>query len=303
MFLINNNNLTDPTINLALEEYCLRNLDADSDYFLFYINAPCIVVGKHQNIFQEVNWKYTQRNGIRPIRRISGGGAVYHDYGNLNFSFITGFKKQKLDYFKILIEPILITLRQLGVPAEIGAKNDIFVDEKKISGNSQYTNIKRILSHGTLLFDTDIEVLNEVLDSGLDIIESKCISSKKSAVANISGYLQTPLGITGFRSKIIEGLSQAFGKMDEWTLSGKDWDGIHQLAGEKYQSWDWTYGQSPEFIVRCPLRANSHKVNARIRVRHGLVNNIYPEDGEIADTIIRSLIGKPYNLNEIEYGE
>ena len=128
MFLINNNTITDPSINLALEEYCLRSLDSDNDYFLFYINEPSIVVGKHQNIFQEVNWGYTQKNGIRLIRRISGGGAVYHDHGNLNFSFITGFKKKKLDYFKILIEPIVNTLRQLGVPAEIGAKNDIFVD-------------------------------------------------------------------------------------------------------------------------------------------------------------------------------
>ena len=228
-----------------------------------------------------MNWGYTQKNGIRLIRRISGGGAVYHDHGNLNFSFITGFKKKKLDYFKILIEPIVNTLRQLGVPAEIGAKNDIFVEGKKISGNSQYTNIKRMLSHGTLLFDTDIEVLTNALDSGLDIIESKGIPSKKSEVTNISGYLKPPLDINGFRYKIFEGVAQVFGEMAEWELSEKDWDGIHQLAGEKYQSWDWTYGHSPEFIVRYPFQSNSHKVNAQIRVNRGLVKSIYSEDGEI----------------------
>ena len=130
MFLISHNNITDPSINLALEEYCLRSLDSANDYFLFYISAPSIVVGKHQNIFQEVNWEYVKENGIRLIRRISGGGAVYHDYGNLNFSFITGFKKKKLDYFRILIEPIVNTLRRLGVPAEIEAENDIFVEGK-----------------------------------------------------------------------------------------------------------------------------------------------------------------------------
>ena len=293
MFFINNNNITEPSVNLALEEYCLRNLDPANDYFLFYINAPCIVVGKHQNIFQEVNWEYTQRNGIRLIRRISGGGAVYHDDGNLNFSFITGFKKQKLEYFKILIEPIVNTLRQLGAPAEIGAKNDIFAEGKKFSGNSQYTNIKRMLSHGTLLFDSDIEALTHALDSDLDIIESKGISSKKSAVANISGYLKTRTNINGFRSKIFEGLRQVFGEMDEWELSEKDWDGVHQLAVEKYQTWDWTYGHSPEFIFRYPLKSNSHKVNARIRVTRGLVKSIYPEHVDKYDTI-RSLIGKRY---------
>jgi lipoate-protein ligase A len=293
MFLINNNHITNPSINLALEEYCLRSLDSDKDYFLFYINAPTIVVGKHQNIFEEINWEYTQKMGIRLIRRISGGGAVYHDHGNLNFSFITGFKKQKLDYFKILMEPIVNTLRHLGVPAEIGAKNNIFAEGKKISGNSQYTNIKRMLSHGTLLFDTDIEMLTHALDSGLDIIESKGIPSKKSAVVNITEYLKRRMDINGFRHKIFEGLEQVFGEMDERELSEKNWDCVHQLAVERYQRWDWTYGHSPEFIVRYPLKSNSHKVNARIGVNRGLVKSIYPELGDEYDTI-RSLIGKRY---------
>ena len=130
MFLINNNNITDPRLNLALEEYSLRNLNPDNDYLLFYINAPCIIVGKHQNIFQEVNWEYTQKNGIDLIRRISGGGTVYHDPGNLNFSFITGFKKQKLGYFKTLIEPILNTLRQLGVSVKLTKKMIFWWKEK-----------------------------------------------------------------------------------------------------------------------------------------------------------------------------
>ena len=295
MFLIHNN-ITDPRLNLALEEYCLRNLDPDNDYLLFYINALCIVVGKHQNIFQEVNWDYTQKRGIGLIRRISGGGAVYHDRGNLNFSFITGFRKQKLAYFKKLIEPILNTLRQLGVPAELTKKNDIFADGEKISGNSQYTNIKRMLSHGTLLFHADLDALTAALDSTADIIESKGIPSKKSNVRNISGYLKEPLDIHGFRSKIIEGVAATFSGMDEWKLSGKDWNRIHQLAKEKYQSWDWTFGHSPEFVMRHQFKVNSHKVNARIRVNRGLVTSIEPEDGEIKGALISSLIGKPYHL-------
>ena len=242
------------------------------------------------------DWEYTQKNGIGLIRRISGGGAVYHDRGNLNFSFITGFRKQKLDYFKKLIEPILNTLRQLGVPAERTEKNAIFVEGKKISGISQYTNIKRMLSHGTLLFDADLDALIEGLDSTADIIESKGIPSKKSNVRNISGYLKKTLDINGFRYEIIEGVATAFGEMDEWKLSGEDWNHIHQLVEEKYHLWDWIFGHSPEFIIRHQFKVNLHKVNARIRVIRGLVTRIEPEDGEIEDTLISNLIGKPYDL-------
>ena len=120
-------------MNLALEEYCLRNLDAANDYVLFYINQPSIIIGKHQNPFKECNVEYARKRGIRIVRRISGGGAVFHDHGNLNFSFITGFKKEKLDYFKKLLQPILGTMHQLGVPAELVEKNNIVIESKKIS--------------------------------------------------------------------------------------------------------------------------------------------------------------------------
>jgi len=136
------------------------------------------------------------------------------------------------------------------------------------------------------------------LDPTLDIIESKGIPSKKSSVKNISGYLKENLDIHGFRSKIIEGVAAAWGEMGEWKLSDKDWNRIHRMAAEKYQSWDWTFGQSPEFIIRHQFKLNLHKVNTRIRVNRGLVTSIEPEDGEIEGTLISSLIEKPYHLIE-----
>ena len=133
MLLIDNQNITDPAVNLALEEHCYRNLDTGYEYVLFYVNEPSIIIGNHQNPFQEINWELAAQNQIRPIRRISGGGAVYHDAGNLNFSFITDFGDEKLVYFKTLLRPIIETLIRLGAPAELAEKNNILIDSKKIS--------------------------------------------------------------------------------------------------------------------------------------------------------------------------
>ena len=189
MFLISNIEDSDPALNLALEEYCLRNLNPGFEYLLFYINRPSVIIGRHQNPFQEFNQKLAHQKGICLVRRISGGGAVYHDPGNLNFSFITDFTEEKLDYFKTLIEPILNTLQRLGVPARLTEKNNILVDGKKVSGNSQHTNMRRMLSHGTLLFDSELDVLKRVLDSRLVITQSRAVSSIKAKVTNISGHL------------------------------------------------------------------------------------------------------------------
>jgi lipoate-protein ligase A len=123
--------------------------------------------------FRRMQSHLPAKKDIHLVRRISGGGAVYHDEGNLNFSFITGFEKEKLDYFKKLIRPILKALRRLGVPAEITEKNNILVEGKKISGNSQYTNINRLLSHGTLLIDSDLNALRSALQSKAKVIHSK----------------------------------------------------------------------------------------------------------------------------------
>ena len=205
VFLINNNAVTDPAINLALEEFCFRNLDPASDYLLFYINRPSIITGRHQNPFQECNLDLARRKDIQLVRRISGGGTVYHDRGNLNFSYITGFKEEKLDYFKTLLKPILNTLQHLGVPAELTDKNNILVKGKKISGNSQHTNMRRMLSHGTLLFESDLEALGRALEPELVITNSRAVISIRSNVTNIVEHLRRPLEMDTFRVELLEG--------------------------------------------------------------------------------------------------
>jgi lipoate-protein ligase A len=298
--LIKNNNITDPAINLALEEYCLRNLDPGSEYLLFYINQPSIIIGRHQNPFQEFNQKLARQKEILLVRRISGGGAVYHDLGNLNFSFITDFTAEKLDYFKTLLKPILNTLQRLGVPAQLTEKNNILVDGKKVSGNSQHTNMRRMLSHGTLLFDADLAVLQRVLDANLAITNSRAVSSIQSPVTNISGHLHRSMGMDAFRTEMMNGISEVFGELIEYRLTAQDWEAVDLLAQKKYNSWDWTFGRSPEFTVRHKIRVDSGNVDARLIVKNGTIRDLEPADQSVESSsihkVINPLIGQRYDI-------
>ena len=299
MLLIDNPNICDPAVNLALEEYCYRNFDPRHEYVLFYINSPSVIFGNHQSPFQEINFELASRQGIQLIRRISGGGTVYHDAGNLNFSFITAFGEEKLDYFKILLHPIVTTLRRLGVPVERSDKNNIMLKGKKISGNSQHANMRRMLSHGTLLFDSDLQMLRRVLQSKLDILRSRAVASIPSSVTNISDWLAGTVDLKTFLTELKAGLSDSFGDLAEVQLSSADWDAVHQLAEEKYRSWGWTYGRSPEFTARHKLQFDAVEVEAHLYVKHARIESIKfpgpPLDFKMTDSKLASLIGKRYD--------
>ena len=304
MFIIKNNGITDPALNLALEEHCYRSLDSRHDYVLFYINQPSIIVGNHQNPFQEVNFILAAQKQIQPLRRISGGGTVYHDPGNLNFSFITGFNEEMLDYFKKLLQPILGTLHHLGIPAELTAKNNIIVDGRKVSGSSQHTNMRRMLSHGTLLFDADLDILQRVLHSNLQVIQSRAVASIPSKVANISDYLSRPMAIEAFMAELIIGTSNRLGELKEYQLTSADWDAVYRLSQEKYRSWKWTIGRSPEFTVAHKVRLDSKSIEALITVKHGLIKNIQFAQNTLNSQVIHQgidqLIGKRYGTRETD---
>ncbi len=273
MIFIENDGNTNPRLNLALEEYALRNFSPTEDYLLFYINEPSIIIGRNQNTLEEINRQYVEENNIHVVRRISGGGAVYHDFGNLNFSFITNHDGKSLNNFKKFTAPVIKVLQQLGLNAELKGRNDIQVDEKKISGTAQFSTGKRMVSHGTLLLDTDLGEVVNALNVKMGKIESKGHKSVRSRVANISEYLDQPLKINEFRRLLLEGLYEESEPFEKYHLTPGDWQGVHRLKEEKYDTWDWNYGRSPKFNIQRVRRFPVGELDLRIFVEKGYIRD------------------------------
>lgn len=249
MLFIDNKGITDPAVNLALEEYALKHINTGEDFLLFYINEPSIIIGKNQNTVEEINGAYVKEHGIHVVRRLSGGGAVYHDLGNLNFSFITKDDGQSFHNFRKFTEPVVQALHSLGVDAQLTGRNDIQVGERKISGNAQFVTKGRMFSHGTLMLASEIENVVSALNVNLDKIKSKGVKSIRSRVANISEFLAEPISMDEFKRKLLVSI---FGGevIPEYQLSEAQWAAVRQLADERYRSWDWNYGKSPAFNIR-----------------------------------------------------
>lgn len=273
MIFIENEGITNPKLNLALEEYALRNFSGDTDYLLFYINEPSIIIGRNQNTLEEVNIDYVKENNIHVVRRISGGGAVYHDFGNLNFSFLTNHDVKSLNNFKKFTAPVIKVLKTLGLDAELKGRNDIEVDDKKISGTAQFSTGKRMVSHGTLLLDTDLGEVANALNVKMSKIQSKGHKSVRSRVANISEFLKEPLSIESFRSLLLEGLNDASEPFETYRLTAEEWEGVHNLKKEKYDTWDWNFGRSPKFNIQRTKRFSVGEVDIRIFVEKGHIED------------------------------
>jgi lipoate---protein ligase len=304
MLFIDNKGITDPQINLAIEEYALKNLDINETYLLFYINEPSIIIGKNQNTIEEINTEYVESNGVKVVRRLSGGGAVYHDLGNLNFSFITKDDGESFHNFRKFTEPVVTALKKLGVNAELSGRNDIEVGGRKISGNAQFSTKGRMFSHGTLMLNSEIDNVVSALKVKKDKIESKGIKSVRSRVANISEFLTEKLDISEFRSLLLKNIFEGQEGILEYVLTEEDWEKIHQLSKERYQNWEWNYGRSPKFNLQHSHRFPVGSIDVRLEVNKGVIENckIYGDFfgvGEVSE-IEDKLIGSRYEKNEIE---
>ncbi|MFY2157539.1 lipoate--protein ligase [Cytobacillus firmus] len=304
MLFIDNQGITDPRINLAIEEYALKNLDIEETYLLFYINEPSIIIGKNQNTVEEINTEYVEDNGIHVVRRLSGGGAVYHDLGNLNFSFITKDDGDSFHNFQKFTEPVTEALQKLGVNAELSGRNDLMAEGRKISGNAQFSTKGRMFSHGTLLFDSEIESVVSALKVKKDKIESKGIKSIRSRVANISEFLDEKITIEEFRTLLLKNIFGDLGEIPEYKLTDEDWERIHQLSRERYQNWDWNYGRSPKFDLQHSHRFPVGQIDIRLNVIKGKIEGckIYGDFFGVGDVseIENKLTGIRYEKSEIE---
>jgi lipoate-protein ligase A len=303
MIFIDNQNINDPRINLALEEYIVRNFEPTEDYLLFYINQPSIIIGKHQNTIEEINSAFVKEKDIIVIRRISGGGAVYHDLGNLNFSFLTRYDPNKVNNFIQFVQPIVNALKALGIPAEMTGRNDIVADGRKISGNAQFSTTKKMFSHGTLLYNVNIEDLVNALNVSGEKITSKGIKSVRSRVANIAEFLEKPMAMNEFKAYILAEIFKNQSEIPTYHLSEKEWEAVHQLSKEKYQTWDWNYGRSPEFNIQRKNKFDFGIVDARIDVKNGHIESIkffgdFLTHGEPSE-VEKALLGIRYEQQDI----
>ena len=260
-----------PYFNLALEEYALRSLPKDHSYFMLWQNDPAVIIGAGQNTIDEINAGFIRRHGIHVVRRRSGGGAVYHDQGNLNFSFITDRAGGGAFDFKRFTRPVIRTLHKLGVGSAFSQRNDLLIASRKFSGNAQYVTRDRLLHHGTLLLHSDLDNLQGALHVSDDKIKSKGIQSVRSRVTNISEHLGERIPVEWFKHLLLAAIAEEEPGMTEYRLTAGDFASVHQLMRQRYLRRDWNFGTYARFNVRRSHRFAAGKVEARLRVAGGRV--------------------------------
>lgn len=273
IYIINKSNK--PDFNIALEEYCFKNLTKFDKIFILWINEPSIIVGKNQNTLAEINEKFIIKNDIHVIRRISGGGAVYHDLNNLNYTIISNESKDSRNFdFKAFSEPVIHTLKDLGVEAEFTGRNDITIDGKKICGNAQAYLDGRVMHHGCLLFDVDLSVLSKALETSKDVVDSKGVKSVRSRVVNILPYLEKEISVNEFSDSILNHMKGKYPDMKEYTLSDEDLQIIEKNRAEKFGNWNWNFGSNPVAEIIRERRYPAGKTHLFINTKNGVIKDI-----------------------------
>lgn len=263
------NDSTDPRYNLAFEEHIFRTV-RETDVFLVWQNSPCVVAGSGQNLCREVRPARLRRLGIPMLRRISGGGTVYHDLGNVNYSLITD-QDGPTDYARSLA-PVVDALNRIGVPARMRGVCDLAIGERKISGSAQRAAGGRLLHHGTLLFETDLEALERITSRGKnEHVQSKGTPSAISAVTNIRPHLAKDMALEEFKARLLEAMVPAV--EDRFVLTGDQGTAVRRLADEKYRSWGWTWGKTPGFTFQREDVFAGQRFFARYQAKRGIVSD------------------------------
>ncbi|MDD7757520.1 MAG: lipoate--protein ligase [Clostridiales bacterium] len=270
MLLINNTN-TNAYFNLAMEEYFLKN--TNEDIFLLWQNENSIIVGKNQNTLSEINYDYVKENNIKVVRRLSGGGAVFHDLGNINFTFISCNDNSFSDFKKFTM-PIVEALKELNVHAEFSGRNDLLIDGQKFSGNAQYNYKNKVMHHGTLLFSSEINDLSNALKVKPSKFQGKSVKSVKSRVTNISSHLDKKMTVLEFKDYLMDFINKRDDNSHFYELNDKDVESINKLVEEKYSTWEWNFGYSPKYSLYNELKYPGGNVEFSLDVHDGLIKDI-----------------------------
>lgn len=297
MYLIKTPDIYDPKLNLAIEEYVVRNLDLHDDLLYIYRNKPSVIIGKNQNPCEEVNLRFIETENIQIFRRISGGGTVYHEPGNINFCYITQNTKENFNNYKNFLKPIVQLLKNLEIPAKINPRNDIVIDGLKISGNAQFTTRGKMFSHGTLLYNADLDKVNESLRVLKIGINSNSTKSVRSKITNISEYLKKHISIESFMQQLIQSVLTSFLHNGNLEFDIAQWSEIHKLAEEKYNSMNWNWGRTPKFTIDITNPFNKKTIPVQIIDGRILSGNI--ESGDIFSELLVALNNIWYQKHEI----
>lgn len=263
-------NFHNPYFNLAMEEYVFNKFDGE--VFMLWRNDQAIIVGKNQNTIEEINVDYVETNSIPVVRRMSGGGAVFHDLGNLNFTFISDDDGNSFSNFKRFTQPVVDLLQRLDVDAECSGRNDLTIDGKKFSGNAQFKSKKRVLHHGTLLFSSDIADISASLKPKASKFEGKSVKSVKSRVTNISAHLKKTMTIEEFMDALEAFMIEQADGFEKYELDAADIAAIDKMVAEKYSTWEWNYGKSPNYAFSREKRFEAGSVQVNLDVKNGIIH-------------------------------
>ena len=292
---------TNPYYNMAFDEYCLESLPIDEPVFFLWQNRPAVIVGFNQEVNTEVNLDYLKENGIDLVRRVTGGGAVYHDLENLNYTIVGRSEDLERDYPEYAAL-MMKALQALGVPATLSGRNDILVEGKKVSGFAKRVCKNRLMVHGTLMYNVDVDILTHVLNPSTTKLQSKGIASVRSRVTNLCNYLPELSDIHAFKNRLEVILSNNYSDA-EYKLSEADLAHIQQLTDEKFATWEWNYGRSPKATLVHSARLACGTVEIHLTLAENRIASCrFGGDflGNLpASDVEKALTGIPYEINEI----
>jgi lipoate---protein ligase len=291
---------TNPYFCLAAEEYLLKNFS--EDIFMLWQSEKAVVVGKHQNLLAEINYPFVLENDIALCRRISGGGTVFHDTGNVNFSFIKNVKSPAEISFKMFTAPVVEALAKLGIEASTSGRNDLLIEGLKISGNAEHVFKNRVLHHGTLLFNSDLKNLGQAIKVNPGKYESKAVQSNRSPVANISQFLKTPMTTAEFIQFLLD-VQLENSENNFYQPTENDIQTIEKLADEKFKTWEWNFGYSPKYLFKNEVEIEGKLLKIFLQVERGIIVQAETEGDYFSkarsELFMNNLLHKKHDFNEI----
>jgi len=287
----------DPFFNLSIEEVLLK--DREEEYMILYINDPSLIIGKHQSAHREINTKYVTENQIPVIRRISGGGTVFHDSGNLNFSFIIKSEPGKQVDFRLYTGPVIEFLKSTGVDARFEGKNDLKVEGLKISGNAEHIHGNRVLHHGTLLFSTSLDTLRNSMRKDNSCYSSRAVVSNPSSVTNLNERMTRIRNINEFRSEMMNYFLLNFPGNVIYTLSEAEILQARSLAVSKYSTWEWNWAYGPEYTFKNRFEMNNLLHTCTLFIKDGIISECDIEGSNQMKSVSKKLIGCRHMVDDL----